>query len=124
MMQACGEQSFTAPQLVKTDQISSTITFNWDGKDYYGNDAEPGVYTYQITVVQQDRNPDPLYLQDPSKDMVVDDYASYRSDYLLLTRALDENGQLIYDVDYDGYDDKGTPEESANFGPIRTPISV
>ena len=42
------------------------------------------------------------------------DNATYRSTYLDIIRATDGQGQPIFDAEYDGYDDNGTPDNEAD----------
>lgn len=74
-------------------------TLNWDGN---GGAAAPGTYTYEVYVSQLDVN---------SRGEGVGDGAAYRSSFLSIMRANDDGGNPIYDAEYYGYDDKGTPEE-------------
>ncbi|MDO8588927.1 MAG: hypothetical protein Q7T82_18020, partial [Armatimonadota bacterium] len=72
-------------------------TFVWDGSTVSGA-AEPGTYTYEIEV------------QQPADG----DSATYRSQYLRIIRAVDEYGGVIYDAEFYGYDDNGTPEDDSD----------
>jgi len=79
--------------------------FEWDGS--IGGSvptayAEPGLYTYEVVATQLDSN---------GPDLQVQDSTCYRSSFLHLVRSQDEFLQPIYEVEFDHYDDKGTPEE-------------
>lgn len=102
---SCGEEDLLYPAFSRvlnpTSGANGVYTFNWDGKDDLGNDAAPGAYTYEVDITQMDTN-------GPHQ---VEDYVTYRSTYLMLGRAYDENGPIM-ECDFDHYDDKGTPEET------------
>ena len=82
-----------------------SYTFNWDGTDDGGMYAAPGTYTYEVEVDQTDVNP---------PDLVVDDSCTYRSPFLHIIRASDEDGSALYDADYYSCDDNGTPEDDSD----------
>ena len=80
-------------------------TFTWDGN---GGMAPPGTYTYDVEAVQTD-------ICDTDPDIRTTDTAKYRSQHLNIWRARDEEtGLPIYDVRYDGYDDKGTEGDESD----------
>jgi hypothetical protein len=104
----------------KVDVTGGSHQFNWDGKDDNGQSVAPGVYTYEVTVTQHDVDPGadlPEHLRTDPNVMATlsrDDCASYRSRFLRAERANDENGDPIYDAEYYGYDDNGTPNDDSD----------
>ena len=91
--------------IVLEDVSGASHTFTWDGN---GGMAPPGTYTYDVEAVQTD-----IYDTDPT--LQITDSAKYRSQHLSIWRARDEEtGLPIYDVRYDGYDDKGTEGDESD----------
>ena len=86
---------------------SLTYTFRWSGKDDAGEYVKPGLYTYEVNVSQ------------PGDQ----DSASYRSGrwdgktyqpYLDLTHSGNSGRYPVYDVEFDGESDNGTPQDSSD----------
>ena len=94
-------------------------TFYWNGtptgESYDTNYLPEGTYTFEVTANQADEN---LCLNcngiPPEPPCTAGDKETYRSEYLKIVRASDESGNPICDVEYDGYDDNGTPEDESD----------
>jgi len=94
--------------LTLTDVTGANHVLYWDGKDDGQSYLDPGMYTFDVDVTQTDIN------TDESPPLQVADSAQYRSDYLSIIRAADGSGNPIYDAEYAGLDDGGTPEDPAD----------
>ena len=98
---------------------SEAHTFYWNGtptgESYDTNYLPAGTYTFEVTATQTDEN---LCLNcngiPPEPGCTAGDEETYRSEYLKIVRASDESGNPIYDVEYDGYDDNGTPNDESD----------
>ena len=104
--------SDTAVRTVWNDEQESAAypgsdSYQWDGKNDYGVDQPAGTYTYRISAFA------PL-VPVASGEGTFHEAAFTRSGYLTIGRGLDGTGQPIVDVEYDGYDDNGTPEDDSD----------
>ncbi len=94
------------PVLVRSIQQTianpDTVTFTWDGKDNSGNAVHRGLYSFDIVASRMQAGSPP------------GDTIKYRSETLNVLRGVDGNGQQIYDVEYIGDDDNGTPTDDTD----------
>jgi len=88
-----------AIRVIQTETTTNTPTpIAWDGRDDSGEVAEKGLYAYDLHVCVEQLSPECV-----DRDVKV-------SQYLSVERAVDEEGNEIFDAEYYGYDDKGTEE--------------
>ncbi len=107
--------------LTATNVTSSSYTFNWNGT-VDGQPGSPplesGTYTYEVTATQTDSGHCHICdgVTEPEGGCAAGDVETYRSEYLTIVRATDDEGNPIYDVEYDGYDNGGTEGDESDDG--------
>ncbi len=92
------------PVLVRSIQQTianpDTVTFTWDGKDNSGNAVHRGLYSFDIVASRMQAGSPP------------GDTIKYRSETLSVLRGVDNSGQQQYDVEFAGYDNKTTTDNT------------
>jgi len=94
--------------MIQENVTGSSYTFYWDGKNNSGAYVEPWTYTFEVDITQTDIN----YNENPA--LQVEDATEYRSKYLDILRSRDAFNNPIYEAEYAGYDDNGTPEDDSD----------
>lgn len=93
------------PVLVRTltQNVSNPqkVYFTWDGKNTSGTAVKRGLYSFNISATRT--------MWGPCTDTI-----NYRSETLSALRGVDSNGQPIYDVEFIGVDDNGTPTNQSD----------